>query len=77
MSIMPEEWEEACTKSENRLKDYIPIVAINPTLCMESSCPAAKVLPTLVPGGMVIQVYCTFSKCVHRLPEKRDFKLFK
>lgn len=77
MSIMPEGWEEACAKSEDRLKDYIPIECINPTLCIETACPAAKVLQTLVPGGMVMQVWCTFSKCVHRLPEKRDLKLMK
>lgn len=78
MSIMPEGWEEACAKSEDRLKDYIPIECINPTLCAETACPAAKVLSTPTAHGVImVQVFCTFSKCIHRLPEKRDFKLFK
>lgn len=74
---LPDRWQEACQCSENRLKDYIPIEAINPTLCIETSCPAAKVLQTLVPGGMVVQVFCIFSRCIHRLPEKKDLRFMK
>lgn len=75
--VLPDGWAKACECSEDRLKDYIPIEAINPTLCVESLCPAAKVLQTPIPGGVVVQVFCTFSKCIHRLPEKKDLKYMK
>lgn len=74
---MPDGWDIACAKSEERLKDYIPIEAINSTLCFDTNCPAAKVFTTPIPGGMMMQVWCIFSKCVHRLPEKKDLKELK
>jgi len=74
---LPDGWVTACELAEDRLKDHIPIEAINPTLCVETSCPAAKVLQIPISGGMMIQIYCTFSKCIHRLPEKKDLRFMK
>ena len=74
---LPDNWLEACKKSENRMKDETPIDNIRAAYCINNQCPAAKVMVMEMPFGEMINISCVFSKCVHRYPSKKELKLFK